>query len=303
MGAYGIGKELNDQFDIVGFDPRGVGASVPAVRCQTDAERDATRATRSSGPAPRRRWTPPTRAAEQIAKGCAALTGADQGIDGATFLANVGTRDVAKDLDVLRAALGDQQLTYIGWSYGTSIGTEYAEQFPENVRAMILDGALDPETDPMTRDVAQGAGFQQAFEDYAAWCAQQSACVLGADPSKATAAYQALVRPLLDTPLPLADGRSLSFNDATTGTNQALYSQGLWEPLSAALLDLSKGDGAAMMSLADTYDGRDAQGHYSNSLDAFLAIGCIDGLRIGRPGQGRRIRHEERGGGPVSGHR
>jgi pimeloyl-ACP methyl ester carboxylesterase len=171
-------------------------------------------------------------------------------------------------------------LTYIGWSYGTSIGTKYAEEFPKNVRAMILDGALDPETDPMTRDVAQGAGFQQAFEDYAAWCAQQSACVLGADPSKATAVYQALVRPLLDAPLPLAGGRVLSFTDAITGTNQALYSESLWEPLSAALLDLSKGDGAAMMNLADLYDGRDSQGHYSNSLDAFLAIGCIDGMRF-----------------------
>jgi hypothetical protein len=144
---------------------------------------------------------------------------------------------------------------------------------------MILDGAIDPETDPLTRDVAQGAGFQQAFEDYAAWCAQQSACVLGADPSKATAAYQALVRPLLDTPLPLADGRNVSFTDAITGTSQALYSQSLWKPLSAALLALSNGDGAAMMTLADLYDGRDTQGHYSNSLDAFLAIGCIDGLR------------------------
>jgi len=279
MGAYGIGKELNGRFDIVGFDPRGVGASVPAVRCQTDAERDATRATNV-----RTRTQEEVDAAngdaEKIAKGCATLTGADQGIDGTKFLANVGTRDVAKDLDVLRAVLGDQQLTYIGWSYGTSIGTQYAEQFPENVRAMILDGALDPETDPLTRDVAQAAGFQQAFEDYAAWCAQQSACVLGTNPGNATAAYQALVRPLLDTPLQLAGGRSLSFNDAITGTSQALYSQSLWEPLSAALLDLSKGDGAAMMNLADTYDGRDAQRHYSNSLDGFLAIGCIDGLRF-----------------------
>jgi pimeloyl-ACP methyl ester carboxylesterase len=278
MGARGIGKELNGEFDIVGFDPRGVGASVPAVRCQTDAEREAARAinirTRSQEDV-----DAANAVSEQIAKGCASLTGADQGIDGTTFLANIGTRDVAKDLDVLRAALGDQQLTYIGWSYGTSIGTQYAEQFPKNVRAMILDGALDPETDPMTRDVAQGAAFQQAFDDYAAWCAQQSACVLGTDPSKATAAYQALVRPLLDTPLPVVGGRSLSFTDATTGTNQALYSESLWKPLSAALLDLSNGDGAAMMSLADIYDGRDSKGHYSNSLDAFLAIGCIDGLR------------------------
>ncbi len=129
MGAAGIGKELNGEFDIVGFDPRGVGASVPAVRCQTDAEREATRAinirTRTQ-----EEVDAANAASEQIAKGCAALTGADQGIDGATFLANVGTRDVAKDLDVLRAALGDQQLTYIGWSYGTSIGTAVRRAVP-----------------------------------------------------------------------------------------------------------------------------------------------------------------------------
>ena len=130
MGADGIGKELNGEFDIVGFDPRGVGASVPAVRCQTDAEREAARAF-NVRTAPRRMWMPRTRVSEQIAKGCAALTGADQGIDGTTFLANIGTRDVAKDLDVLRAALGDQQLTYIGWSYGTSIGTAIRRAVPE----------------------------------------------------------------------------------------------------------------------------------------------------------------------------
>ncbi len=152
---------------------------------------------------------------------------------------------------------------------------------------MILDGALDPRDRPDDAGRRPGRGFQQAFEDYAAWCAQQSACVLGADPSKATAAYQALVRPLLDNPLPVVGGRSLSFTDATTGTNQALYSESLWEPLSAALLDLSKGDGAAMMTPGrhSTTAGT-AKGHYSNSLDAFLAIGCIDGVRLVDDGQG-----------------
>ena len=142
---------------------------------------------------------------------------------------------------------------------------------------MILDGALDPEADPVAETIAQGAGFQQAFEDFAAWCAEQAKCALGDDPAKATAAYQSLVRPLLDAPLPLADGRVLSFADANTGTSQALYAESLGSRCPTALQDLSDGDGAALMALADNYDGRDADGHYCNSLDAFLAIGCIDG--------------------------
>ncbi len=282
IGAYGIGSDLNKSLDLVGFDPRGVGFSQPAVRCQTDAERDASRAL-TSRTRTQEEIDAANAATEKIAQGCAALTGQEQGVDGAKFLANVGTRDVAKDLDVLRAVLGDTQLTYIGWSYGTSIGTAYAEQFPNNVRAMILDGAIDPQADPAAELVGQGEGFQKAFEDYAAHCAKQPQCALGTDPSKATAAYQGLVRPLLDTPLRLADGRVITFSDANTGTSQALYAESLWKPLDSALLELSKGNGTALMGLADTYDGRDSSGKYSNTLDAFLAIGCIDGSRTVDP--------------------
>lgn len=278
LGGFGIGADLSKRFDLVGFDPRGVGYSVPSVQCQTNAERDAERARTS-----RTRTPEEVAAAEAVneayAKGCATLTGADQGIDGTTFLANVGTRDVAKDLDVLRAALGDEQLTYIGWSYGTSIGTAYAEQFPGNVRAMILDGAVDPNADPAADIIAQGEGFQQAFDDFAAWCAEQDSCALGKDPSKATAVFQGLVRPLLDAPLQLSDGRVLSFSDAVTGTSQALYAKALWDTLSTALVDLSNGKGEGLMSLADTYDGRSADGTYTNIQDAFVAIQCIDGSR------------------------
>lgn len=276
--AYGLATELNEDFDLVGFDPRGVGASVPQIRCQTDEERDAARAanlrTRTD-----EEVAAANAAAEELAQGCAALSGADQGIDGATFLGNVGTRDVARDLDVLRAVLGDDKLTYVGYSYGTSIGTVYAEQFPENVRAMILDGALDPDADPIEENIAQTAGFQQAFDDFAQWCTEQPSCALGADPDETTAAFQSLVRPLLDTPMPLADGRVMTFSDAITGTVQALYAESLWDPLLSALQDLEDGDGAALMALADYYDGRDADGRYSNGLDAFQAISCVDGAR------------------------
>ncbi len=276
MGAYGYGAELNKRFDFVGFDPRGVGFSNPAIRCQTDEQRDAARA-KSTRTRNQAEVDAANADAKKVAEGCVALSGSQQGIDGATFLANVGTPEVARDVDVLRAALGDDKLTYVGWSYGTSIGTAYAEQFPQNVRAMVLDGAVDPDADPVAETVGQAEGFQKAFEDYAAWCAQQEQCALGTDPAGATQAYQQLVRPLLDSPVKLADGRVLSFRDANTGTTQALYSRGLWESLSTALQDLSNGDGAALMLLADTYEGRAADGTYSNIQDAFQAISCIDG--------------------------
>ena len=117
------------------------------------------------------------------------------------MLANVGTRDVVKDIDILRAALGDEKLSYVGYSYGTRIGSEYAEAFPENVRALVLDGALDPKQSTIDRTVEQSAGFQQAFDAYAADCAKQPNCPLGTDPAQATAAFQALTRPLIDAPL------------------------------------------------------------------------------------------------------
>jgi pimeloyl-ACP methyl ester carboxylesterase len=273
---------LNASFDLVGFDPRGVGASLPTVQCQTGAERDASRAQ-----VPRSRNQADVDAAnaaqQKIAELCVQRTGVDEGIDGKAFLANIGTRDVARDLDVLRAALGDEKLTYVGFSYGTSIGTVYAEQFPENVRALILDGAVDPTEDPATSAVNQGAAFQGAFEDYAAWCAKQTVCVLGDDPSKATAVYQSLVRPLLDKPLKLEDGRVLSFDDANTATSQALYVDAYWPALSNGLLNLSKGDGKIMMLLADLYNERDDTGEYGRLLEVFNAVRCVDGPAVTDP--------------------
>ncbi len=283
VAAYGLAKDVNARLDFVGFDPRGVGFSTPSIQCQTDAERDATRATTI-----RTRTPEEVQAAnalsQQLAEGCATLSGSADGIDGSTFLATVGTANVAKDMDVLRAALGDRQLTYIGWSYGTSIGTEYARQFPENVRAMILDGAIDPNQDQTSADVSQSQAFQQAFDDYAAWCATpdqlaKHPCPLGTDPAQATATYQALVRPLLDKPLPLTGGRVLTFNDAVTGTFNPLYSRAAWPDLSDALTALSRGSGNTLMAQADSYFGRDSNGHYGNLQDAFLAITCIDGTR------------------------
>jgi pimeloyl-ACP methyl ester carboxylesterase len=102
---------------------------------------------------------------------------------GEKFLANVGTVNVARDLDAIRAGLGDEKLTYLGYSYGTLIGSAYAEAFPQNVRAMILDVAIDPNADPIEEDLRQARAFQGAFDDYAADCAKEPACPLGDDPT------------------------------------------------------------------------------------------------------------------------
>jgi hypothetical protein len=148
---------------------------------------------------------------------------------------------------------------------------------------MILDGAVAPDADPIQQDIGAYQGFQQAFEDFAAWCAQQDTCALGTNPDTATATYQAMVRPLLDKPLPLADGRVLAFGDATIGTIDALYSDSSWQDLSGALSDLSNGKGDALMGLADSYDGRDAKGQYSNFLDVLTAVHCMDDPRTTDP--------------------
>ena len=259
-----------------------MGASQPAVSCSTDAERDAARQivdrsnTAAEVAAANHRY-------QARAQECATRTGAAQGIDGKTFLANVGTRDVARDMDVLRAALGDAKLSYVGISYGTRLGYVYAEQFPTKVRAMVLDAVVAPDLDPAVDNINQAASFQKAFVTYAAYCAAHQPCVLGTDPAQATAVYEKLTRPLLDKLLPLPDGRKMSFGDATTGTVLALYSDSLWPQLSAALLSFSKGNGQALMGLADQYEERDSNGHYNNILSVLDAVGCVDGPRITDP--------------------
>jgi pimeloyl-ACP methyl ester carboxylesterase len=263
-----VGTPLAQRFDVVGFDPRGIGASKPAIKCFTPAERDADRldVEVDSSPAGVQRIE---RKNQEYKDKCAQRSGLE-------LLANAGTRDVVKDMDVLRAALGDAKLTYLGYSYGTRLGYSYAEAFPTNVRAMVLDGALDPNQSLVDRSVAQAAGFQRAFNAFAAWCAARPRCPLGDDPKQATAAFKKLALPTIDTAIPLPDGREMSYNDVMTGTLQALYSQQLWDPLRLGLIELGNGQGRVLELLADLYEGRQDDGTYQYTLDAFTAIGCVD---------------------------
>jgi pimeloyl-ACP methyl ester carboxylesterase len=260
--------QLKERFDLVGFDPRGVGFSKPAVWCNSDADNDKQRAD------PMVDYSPAGVAhIEQMSKDFV-----QRCIDkmGNEFLANVGTVNVVKDLDALRAALGDAKLTYLGYSYGTRIGASYAEAYPQNVRAMVLDGAIDPNADPFEADIRQAEAFQKAFDDYAADCAKSPDCPLGDDPAKAVEVYHGLVDPLVEKPAATDDPRGLSYPDAIVGTILPLYSPTLWPNLTAALTELKDGKGDKMLALADQYMQRDADGHYTNSTDVRTAVNCLD---------------------------
>ena len=261
-------QQIRQKFDLVGFDPRGVGSSTPTLRCNSDAQNDALRADpqvdySAAGVAHIESTE------KEFVQRCLEKVGKD-------FLANVGTVNVAKDLDVLRGALGEEKLTYLGYSYGTLIGSAYAEAYPDKVRAMILDGAVDPTVDPIESSLQQAASFQKAFDDYAADCAKSAHCPLGTDPSKAVAVYRDLVKPLVTKPAHTADPRGLGYSDAGTGTIDALYSPSLWPDLTKGLTELAKGQGDTLLQLADSYMERDKDGHYSNSNDAETAINCVD---------------------------
>lgn len=269
MGYALAGSPINEHFDIVGFDPRGVGYSTPQVRCRTDAEFDAWRRN------PMVDYSPAGVAAiEQIyrdyAKECADKMGT-------AFLAGVGTASAAKDMDAVRQVLGDDQINYLGFSYGTELGTAYLAKFPERVRTMVLDGAIDPAQDTVDSIIQQMDGFQVVFNDYAADCAKSAGCPLGTDPAQWVNRYHQLVDPLAAKPGPTSDPRGLTYQDAITGTFNALYAPQYWKFLTSGLLGLQRQtDAGDLLLLADEYEGRDPYGRYRNGQDAFNAIRCVD---------------------------
>jgi pimeloyl-ACP methyl ester carboxylesterase len=263
-----IPNSIREHFDLVGFDPRGVANSSPAVWCNSDADNDRLRAD------PQVDYSPEgiahiEKLTNEFVQRCIDKAGKD-------FLANVGTVNVAKDLDMLRAALGDDKLTYLGYSYGTRIGSAYAENFPDKVRAMVLDGAVDPNADPVQADIEQAKAFQKAFNDFATDCTKSPDCPLGTDPAKAVDIYRNMVGALVDKPAPTADPRGLGYSDAIVGTILALYSPDLWRHLTQGLRELKSGRGDTMLALADLYMGRDEKGHYNNSTDVRVAVNCVD---------------------------
>ncbi|WP_097993554.1 alpha/beta hydrolase [Streptomyces sp. f51] len=252
-----FGRAARDRFDIVAFDPRGVGASVPALTCTAsddEAEEEASEPPVPEGVAPLHPRTEEERTA--AAEGARAATEDCERHSGG-LLRHVGTQDAARDLDVLRAALGERELTYLGWSYGTSLGTAYAELFPRRVRAMVLDGAIDPSLDWSQRVLSQSAGFRRSVDDYADHCAEVAGDSCPADsPDAIRALVEGLYTRAGRAPLPVSDDSSYAEYggmDATAvlgAVSMAMYTpEDQWEPLSRALAAADAGDATALGAL------------------------------------------------------
>jgi pimeloyl-ACP methyl ester carboxylesterase len=259
---------LRETFDIVGFDPRGVGESAP-IHCLSGSQLDAYFAADPT----------PDNAAEQAAyvksqqgfsAGCEARSG--------KLLAHVSTVDAARDIDVLRAALGDRQLYFLGASYGTFLGATYAGLFPARVGRMVLDGALDPTLSNEALLQGQTKGFQVALDSFIADCQHRSDCPLPSDQQAAEAKINGLLKSLDAQPEPtgVAD-RPLTEGLGLLGISEALYApEYLGALLRTGLQQAFAGNGSTLLRLADFYTERRSDGTYPNLLEANLAVNCAD---------------------------
>jgi pimeloyl-ACP methyl ester carboxylesterase len=190
---------------------------------------------------------------------------------------------------VLRAALGDDKLTFLGQSYGTRLGAVYAEQFPQRVRAMVLDGAFDPTLGTVDRRLAAYRGFQQAFDAMAAACAAAASCPLGTDPKAWTSTLQAIIQPLRDKPIPALD-QELNFDGALGGVMAGLYSPQLWPSVTSGLAQVRQGRGDTLLQLLRDIEGGEADTAVNgNVTEALYAINCMDEQRL-TPEEAVRLR-------------
>lgn len=263
-----FGPPLRADFDIVSFDPRGVGQSAP-VTCLTDTQLDHFFALDPT----------PTTPAEVDAvvsgdksfdAGCRAHSGA--------LLPYVGTLNAARDMDILRAALGDAKMYYLGASYGTYLGAVYAQLFPTHLARAVLDGPVPPNQTTKQQDLGQAVGFQDEFNRFITDCVTHSDCPLGTNAAAAEGKLADFFASTLRHPLPTGTPRMLDEALAETGVVLTMYdSPTSWSLLRTVLAQAMAGDGRGLLVLSDLYYERNPKtGHYSNESAANVAINCID---------------------------
>ena len=258
---------LREDFNVLGFDPRGVGRSTP-VECLTDAELDALRE-EYYDPSERAGLEAARAEAKELADKCAENSG--------DLLGFVDTVSAARDMDILRAVAGDQQLNYLGFSYGTFLGATYAELFPDKVGRMVLDGALDPSASNEEITLGQAEGFENAIRAYVEDCLTSSGCPLSGSTDQAIETIRSLIASVEASPMTAKDGRTVTVSTFVTGFIVPLYNSDNWPILTQAIDDALKGDPSTMLYLADLNADRQPDGTYgSNTTVAFTAVNCLD---------------------------
>ncbi|MDQ0844186.1 alpha/beta hydrolase [Streptomyces sp. V1I6] len=270
LQAYaGIGypAPVRARYDMVAVDPRGVARSEP-VECLTGPEMDKYTQVDQT-PDDTAEADKLEQAYENFAAGCEKRSG--------KVLPHVSTMEAARDMDVLRAVLGDEKLNYVGASYGTFLGATYAELFPDRTGRLVLDGAMDPALPARELNRDQTAGFETAFKAFAADCVKQAECPLGKKSvDDATARLKDFFAKLDASPVPTGEDRELGESLATTGVIAAMYDDGAWPQLRSALAAAQDGDGAPLLAMADSYYEREADGSYANLMFANAAVNCLD---------------------------
>ena len=262
---YYFSQDLIDRFDIIAWDPRGTGESTPAVDCVDTFDEyfglDS----------------PPETPEEKQA-----LIDASQAFNdkcdenSGTILRYISTKASAQDINSLRLALGDEKISYFGFSYGSELGTTWATMFPETVRAIVVDGAVDPNASSTEEGMNQAKGFEGQLSTFLKQCSAKSTCEFhnGGD---AEAAFDKLVLDIDAKPLEVSKERTpVTQGVLFTAVAQAMYSDYYWPQLSEALSAAQNGDGKGILQLYDDYYQRKDDGTYGNELEAFLAISCLD---------------------------
>ncbi|MCW4385160.1 alpha/beta hydrolase [Salinibacterium sp. SYSU T00001] len=268
---YATSDRLRQHYDIVGFDPRGVGAS-SAVDCYDDPD-ELTQFIYEIVPyeAGSEEWIDAIEESNaEFGAACLEHTG--------ELLGHVDTVSAARDMDVLRAALGDERLNFLGYSYGTLLGATYAGLYPEKTGHLVLDGAIDPATTDFEVTASQAQGFESAMRAYLADCLTGPECPFSADTVEGgMAELAALFDRLEQSPLRAEDGRMLGSSAMFTAVIFPLYSADTWGYLSQLIADVKSGGAEIAFALADAYYSRNEDGTFAdNSTEAFIAINCLD---------------------------
>lgn len=268
FAALGYPAPVRARYDMVAVDPRGVARSEP-VECLTGPEMDAHTQVDQTPDDPAE-VAKLSAAYEKFAAGCEKRSG--------RILPHVSTVEAARDMDLLREILGDEKLHYVGASYGTFLGATYAELFPERTGRLVLDGAMDPSLPARDLNRDQTAGFETAFQSFAADCVKKQDCPLGTGtPAEAGTRLKALFAALDAKPAPTKDkNRPLGEALATTGAIAAMYDEGAWPQLRSGIKAARSGDGNPLLALADSYYERGPHGTYANLMYANAAVNCLD---------------------------